>query len=160
MKRGATIQLTTRLNPIWTHKAFCRRVRCSVSYRTLHRIGYIMTSRPTAKRFDISIPSFEPTPSLSPSRSQEKQSKLTNGHGHSHEFPPLQRRPCTRHEVSQKNAYSHGKKDPNSQEAIQEPKLLERRLVLVLLAAGGGCVRDLGVIFADLVLRDGRVLQA
>lgn len=48
MKKGAMIQLTTILNPTWIQSAFCRNDRCRVSYRTLHKIGYIITNNPTA----------------------------------------------------------------------------------------------------------------
>jgi hypothetical protein len=48
MKRGAMIQLMTRLKAIWIQRAFSRNDRCKVSYLTLHKIGYIMTSRPIA----------------------------------------------------------------------------------------------------------------
>lgn len=48
MKRGATIQLTTTLNPTWIQRFFSRNEWCNVSKRTLQRIGYIMTSKPTA----------------------------------------------------------------------------------------------------------------
>ena len=48
MKKGAMIQLTPILNPTWIQSDFCRNDRCRVSYRTLHKIGYIITSNPTA----------------------------------------------------------------------------------------------------------------
>lgn len=51
MKKGATIQLTTILNPICTHSDFSRNDRCNNSYRTLHKIGYIMINSPTAFAF-------------------------------------------------------------------------------------------------------------
>lgn len=46
------IQLATTLNPIWIQRAFCRNDRCRVSYRTLHRMGYIITSKPTATHYE------------------------------------------------------------------------------------------------------------
>ena len=45
---GAMIQLMTRLNAIWIQRPRLFKTRCNVSYLTLQRIGYIMTSRPTA----------------------------------------------------------------------------------------------------------------
>ena len=54
MISGATIQLTTRLNPSWIQTCLVRKMSCSVSYWTLHRMGYIMTRRPMA--FFISLP--------------------------------------------------------------------------------------------------------
>lgn len=48
MTRGATIQLTTMLKAIWIQILRSRKTWCSVSYLTLHRIGYIMTSSPIA----------------------------------------------------------------------------------------------------------------
>lgn len=52
MRRGATIQFMNILNPICIQRARVRKRRCNVSNRTLHRIGYIMTSRPTAIGMD------------------------------------------------------------------------------------------------------------
>jgi hypothetical protein len=49
IKNGATIQLTKTLKPTWIQSCFERKVWCSVSYLTLHKIGYIMTSKPIAK---------------------------------------------------------------------------------------------------------------
>jgi hypothetical protein len=48
MKRGDMIQFTTMLKPTCTHKDFCRKEWCKLSNLTLHRMGYIMTSRPIA----------------------------------------------------------------------------------------------------------------
>jgi hypothetical protein len=48
MKNGATIQLTKTLKPICFQAPRWEKTTCSVSYCTLHRIGYIMTSNPTA----------------------------------------------------------------------------------------------------------------
>lgn len=48
MNKGATIQFTTILNEIWIQRDLALNVWCSVSYRTLHRIGNIITNNPTA----------------------------------------------------------------------------------------------------------------
>ena len=48
IKNGAIIQLTNTLKPTWIQSCFERKVRWNVSYLTLHRIGYIMTSKPIA----------------------------------------------------------------------------------------------------------------
>lgn len=48
MTRGAMIQLITKLNPSWTHKAFVLKIKLSSSNWTLQRMGYIMTMSPTA----------------------------------------------------------------------------------------------------------------
>jgi hypothetical protein len=48
IKNGATIQLSKILKPIWIHSCFDRKAWCKVSYLTLHKIGYIMTSKPIA----------------------------------------------------------------------------------------------------------------
>jgi hypothetical protein len=48
ISKGATIQLAMMLKPICIHNCFSRKALWSVSYRTLQRIGYIMTSNPTA----------------------------------------------------------------------------------------------------------------
>lgn len=48
MKRGATIQLTTRLKASWIQISRVRKTMCSFSYCTLHKMGYIMTRSPTA----------------------------------------------------------------------------------------------------------------
>jgi hypothetical protein len=49
IKNGATIQLSKTLKPTWIHSCFDRKAWCKVSYLTLHRIGYIMTSKPIAR---------------------------------------------------------------------------------------------------------------
>jgi len=48
IKNGAMIQLSNMLKPIWIQSCFDRKAWCKVSYLTLHRIGYIMTSKPIA----------------------------------------------------------------------------------------------------------------
>ena len=48
IRRGATIQLTMMLNPSCTQILRSRKTWWSVSYLTLHRMGYIMTSNPMA----------------------------------------------------------------------------------------------------------------
>lgn len=48
MKKGATIQLTKTLKPICFQAPLCEKMRCKISYCTLQRIGYIITSSPTA----------------------------------------------------------------------------------------------------------------
>lgn len=48
IKNGATIQLSKMLKPTCIHSCFDRKAWCKVSYLTLHRIGYIMTSKPIA----------------------------------------------------------------------------------------------------------------
>ena len=48
MRKGANIQLTNMLKQICFHIALCESSSCKDSYRTLHKIGYIITSRPTA----------------------------------------------------------------------------------------------------------------
>ena len=45
---GATTQLISTLNPKCTHRLLYLNSLCSVSYWTLHRMGYIITSSPTA----------------------------------------------------------------------------------------------------------------
>ena len=47
---GATIQFSKTLKPICIHNCLERNARCSVSYCTLQRIGYIMTSNPMAEK--------------------------------------------------------------------------------------------------------------
>jgi hypothetical protein len=53
IKNGAMSQLTKTLKATWIQSCFERKVRCSVSYLTLHKIGYIMTSKPIANRSKI-----------------------------------------------------------------------------------------------------------
>lgn len=48
IKNGAMIQLSKILKPIWIQSCFDRKAWCKVSYLTLHRIGYIITSKPIA----------------------------------------------------------------------------------------------------------------
>ena len=48
ISKGAKIQFTSRLKATWIHNALAFIKLPSVSYRTLQRIGYIMTSSPTA----------------------------------------------------------------------------------------------------------------
>lgn len=50
MKKGAISQFTTMLKATCNQSCFDLNTRCSVSYSTLHRIGYIMTSRPMATK--------------------------------------------------------------------------------------------------------------
>jgi hypothetical protein len=45
---GAITQFTTTLNKICVQISLFPNTLCNVSYRTLHRIGYIITSKPTA----------------------------------------------------------------------------------------------------------------
>lgn len=48
IKKGAMIQLTKMLNAICIQMSLFRKAWCSVSNLTLHRIGYIMISKPIA----------------------------------------------------------------------------------------------------------------
>lgn len=48
IKNGATIQLSKILKPIWIQSCFDRKAWCKVSYLTLHKIGYIIISKPIA----------------------------------------------------------------------------------------------------------------
>ena len=53
IRKGATIQFTIMLNPTWYHSSLVLKARCSVSYLTLHSMGYIITSKPMAS-FSVS----------------------------------------------------------------------------------------------------------
>ena len=48
ISKGATIQLITKLNPSCIQTPRSEKTLCNVSNLTRHKIGYIMTSRPTA----------------------------------------------------------------------------------------------------------------
>ena len=48
MNKGAMSQLTTTLNARWIQTCFSLKMWCRRSYCTLQRMGYIMTSKPTA----------------------------------------------------------------------------------------------------------------
>lgn len=48
IRKGAIIQLTNMLNAICLQISRWLNTRCRVSNRTLHIIGYIITSNPTA----------------------------------------------------------------------------------------------------------------
>ena len=48
IKNGATSQFIRILNAIWIQISRFRNTWCSVSYLTLHKMGYIMTSKPIA----------------------------------------------------------------------------------------------------------------
>lgn len=48
MKKGAMIQLTKTEKAICFHRAFWVNMTWRDSYLTLHRMGYIMTSKPMA----------------------------------------------------------------------------------------------------------------
>lgn len=50
MMRGAMIQFKKMLKSIWIQISRSRKTRWRVSNLTLHRIGYIITSSPTAWR--------------------------------------------------------------------------------------------------------------
>jgi hypothetical protein len=98
---GAIIQFTTTLNKICTHISLFPNTLCKLSYLTLQRIGYIITSNPTATK-NISIP---------PPLSLRKRGH-TNRHTHPHKLPLLQRRPRIRHKIPQNNPHRHRQKDP------------------------------------------------
>lgn len=53
IKNGATIQLSKILKPIWIQSCFDWKAWCRVSYLTLHKIGYIITSKPIAIFRDV-----------------------------------------------------------------------------------------------------------
>lgn len=53
IRNGATIQFTIMLNPTWYQSSLVLKARCSVSYLTLHSMGYIIISKPMAS-FSVS----------------------------------------------------------------------------------------------------------
>jgi len=110
MKRGATIQLTRMLKRIWIQIARSRKTWWSDSYWTLQRMGYIMTSRPTAGGRIISHVE----------RGTVRIS-LTDGNRHADELALLQGRADVVDEVAQDDPDGHGEEDPDGQEAIEEP---------------------------------------
>jgi len=57
MTSGATTQFTTTLNKICTQISLFPSTLCKLSYFTLQRIGYIITSNPTAIRSQHQLPS-------------------------------------------------------------------------------------------------------
>lgn len=123
MNSGAMIQLTMILNPTWIQSPFSRNVRCNDSYRTLHKIGYIMTSKPTA---EIHL-SQQLHPSSPAKAEKSRVDRPTNRHRNTHKLPLLQRRARTGHKVPQNDPHRHSKEDPDGQKPVQNRKLLEGR---------------------------------
>ena len=127
MKSGATIQFTTRLNPICTHTRRNRKISCKDSYRTLQRIGYIMTKRPIAGKNPISNHGRH-----------ERGIPPTNRNRYTHQFPPVQRALHLGNEVAQDDANRHGQKNPYREETVEQAELLERGLRPRSIAGGTG----------------------
>ena len=98
MRRGATIQLTNTLKPICFQMPRCEKIWCNTSYCTLQRIGYIITSSPTATTLV--------------SRDLKDEHKENRRHtyrdGHVRELALLQRRADLGHEVAQQDSEDHG----------------------------------------------------
>lgn len=63
MRKGATIQFTRMLKPTCIQSCLDRKALCSVSYSTLHKIGYIITSRPIAVKRVVHVSSAPRTSS-------------------------------------------------------------------------------------------------
>ncbi len=94
------IQFTTMLKPICTHRDFCRKEWCKDSNLTLHRMGYIITSRPIA--VDPSATSIW----------KHRLSERTNWNGNSYEFPFLQGWTGVGDKIAQQNANEHRQENP------------------------------------------------
>jgi hypothetical protein len=108
MRDGAMIQLAKILKAIWTQIALVLKIWCSDSYRTLQRIGYIMTSRPTANMIQSEV-CFD-----------RRYVNVSYGNGYTHELPFLESMAGTRNEVSQEDSDDHGKKYPYCEKSVEK----------------------------------------
>jgi hypothetical protein len=121
MKRGATIQLTTTLKPICFQMPRWPKTSCNVSYRTLQRMGYIMTSRPIA----ADVANISRRPIFSWRLRRPGRGFLTDWNGYIEELALLEGRTNPGNEVAKDDADGHGQKDPKSKKPVQPAQRLE-----------------------------------
>ena len=119
MRNGATIQFTNMLETICFHMYRCAKSSCKASNRTLHKMGYIMMSRPTANHADDGVFSIPVSPAYIGSVISEL---LTNRNGYTDKLPFLQSWAGLGHKIAQENAHQHGEEYPDGEVAVQEAK--------------------------------------
>ena len=105
IRKGATTQFTNTLKASCVHISRCEKTSCRVSYRTLQRMGYIITSSPTAilpeqPASQLVSDGQRDAPTTSASSTSWREKPRTNRHTDACELALLERCCDVRHEVA------------------------------------------------------------